>query len=259
MKYLLLLTILFTGTYTAQDSVFNEKADYLEVAELLLENIKEQKATDTQVDLIARSTLEELEKLLDTDDKKLAFWINIYNSFIQLQLAENPELYEDRKSFFKTPSIDIAGEKLSFEQIEHGIIRKSQNPVGLGYLRKLCPPKYERKLRVSERDYRVHFVLNCGAKSCPPVTVLRYEHLDKQLDFMAKKFLSKFTTYNESNDQYLTTPLFSWFRGDFGGRKGTKKILKKYEIVDESKFSVKCDEYDWTLFLNNFIDTPFNE
>lgn len=45
----------------------------------------------------------------------------------------------------------------------------------------------------------------------------------------------------------------SWFRGDFGGIKGIKGLLKKYHIIDEGKEpEIRFKRYDWTLFLNNY-------
>ncbi|NNE75692.1 MAG: DUF547 domain-containing protein, partial [Pricia sp.] len=76
------------------------------------------------------TTLEELEEGLPKDSEKLAFWINIYNAYIQVKLSENPDLYNDRGDFFKKDQIPIAGRLISFAKIEHGIIRKSQWELG---------------------------------------------------------------------------------------------------------------------------------
>ncbi|MDO1498916.1 DUF547 domain-containing protein [Winogradskyella maritima] len=51
-----------------------------------------------------------LETSLDTDKKKLAFWINIYNAYIQEILSKSPEKYQDRSNFFKAEQIPIAEE-----------------------------------------------------------------------------------------------------------------------------------------------------
>lgn len=121
--------------------------DYHKLSIDLLKAIKDKKETKEIRNLIQMSTLTELESQLDSDQKKLAFWVNIYNAYIQMVLNVNPSLYEDRRSFFKKPCIPIAGELLSFEDVEHGIIRRSQNPLGLGYIRRWFRPKYERTLR----------------------------------------------------------------------------------------------------------------
>ncbi len=194
---------------------------------------------------------------LDTDKKKYAFWINTYNAFIQYHLQKKPEYYDDRGTFFKLPLNNIAGVEMSFAEIEHGILRRSQLELFLGYLTNPFASKREKKIRVDKRDYRIHFSLNCGAKSCPPVAIYGDTNLDQQLDFMSKKFLHKFSRYDKNKDLVTTTSLFSWFRGDFDGSEGIRDILKKYEVIDDTDVRVKTEKYDWTLALDNFIELPY--
>ena len=205
---------------------------------------------------LATTSLSELENGLRTDEEKLAFWINIYNAYILEILRENPEKYNDRREFFKAEQIPIAGRRISFEKIEHGIIRKSQWPYGLGLIRKWFPNKFERKLRVSERDFRIHFALNCGAKDCPPVAIYAPERLDQQLDTGTKQYLERTTSFNESTATARVSSLFNWFRGDFGCKSGVRDILRDYGIVPETreKLSIEYTNYDWTLDLNNFTE-----
>ncbi len=184
---------------------------------------------------------------------RFSFWINIYNGFIQDILNDKPELYENRGDFFRKPRVEIGGLKLSFGDIEHGIIRKSQNEFGLGYIRKWFPPKWEKKLRVDKRDFRIHFALNCGAKDCPPVAIYKPQIINSQLEKSTKLYLNS-NTKIEGN-KIKVTSLFSWFRGDFGGKKGVKKILKKYtDIENTSNKKLEYNNYDWSLYLNNYIE-----
>ena len=116
---------------------------YVLQSKLFLEQLKAGENTDQIVQKISAFSLEELQSGLVNDEQKLAFWINIYNGFILRILNENPELYEDRRSFFKQAYIEIAGRNWSFAEIEHGLIRSSQYEYGLGYIRKWFVPKYE--------------------------------------------------------------------------------------------------------------------
>lgn len=146
--------------------------------DLLLRIKNGQKTSEPRTTLYTLS-FETLQNALKTDNQKLAFWINIYNAYIQIILSEHPELYQDRDTFFKNDQIPIAGRLISFDKIEHGIIRKSQWKLGLGLVGKWFPDKFERELRVDETDYRIHFSLNCGAKDCPPVGIYEPERLDE--------------------------------------------------------------------------------
>ena len=183
------------------------------------------------VEKLKMTSVEDLHIGLSTDKEKLSFWINVYNAYIHVILDKHPELYEDRRSFFKTPYIALKDITLSFAEIEHGIIRRSQYEYFLGYLSKFFPPAFERKLRVSKRDPRIHFALNCGAKSCPPVIIYDAQHIDEQLDRSARRYLHKHTNYNKSEEKYYTTTLFSWFRGGFGGPDGIRDMLIKYGAI----------------------------
>ena len=93
-----LLVVLFLSAFQINAQ---NKVNYSEVAQDLLQNIMAKKSYEKQVNLLAESTLEDLVSELNTDTKKLAFWLNIYNSFIQISLTENPKEYEDRGAFFK--------------------------------------------------------------------------------------------------------------------------------------------------------------
>jgi len=230
--------------------------DYNQVSQDLLQAIKDGSDTKEYRDVIESSSIEDLEKGLQSNDQKLAFWINIYNSYIIMTLQDSPELYEDRKTFFKEDRILVGGELVSFAKIEHGVIRRSQWDLGLGLIRKPFPGGWERKLRVDKKDYRIHFALNCGAKACPPVTIYDPENLEKQFAYMTEKYLSENTEYNKEENKVTTTPLFSWFRGDFGCKKGVKKILASHGLVPSKKVNLNFKGYDWTLDIDNFVEIP---
>ena len=193
-----------------------------------------------------------LKSQLDTDDKTLAFWMNIYNTTVQYILKKDPSKFDDRGAFFKAKQITIAGELLSLDIIEHGILRKSKSKLSLGFFRKINVSKFERKFRINKLDPRIHYALNCGALSCPPIVPYTSRNLDAQMDESVKDYLEKFCVVTEKD---LKVPvLFSWFRADFGRKRGIKKFLMKYEIITKSdkKKDLKFLDYDWTLALDPY-------
>ncbi len=250
---ILIICLLFPFSAIAQQA---GEVDFNQLSEQFLQRLINNEDTAEIRNGLANTSLQELEEGLKTDTQKLAFWVNIYNAYILEILRDDPDKYNDRRSFFKAEQIPIAGEMLSFEKIEHGIIRKSQWPYGLGLIRKWFPDKFERRLRVSERDFRIHFALNCGAKDCPPVAIYTPERLEEQFDKGTKKYLERTTTYEGSENLARVTSLFNWFRGDFGCKKGVRRILKDYGVVprDAGRFQIEYKNYDWTLDLNNFTD-----
>jgi len=195
----------------------------------------------------------ELTSQLDSDREKKAFWINLYNGFTQVLLKKNPEKYQDKGNFFKTRAIEIAGKMMSLDDIEHGILRRSKTKWSLGYVNKLFPGKDEKTLRVSATDYRIHFALNCGAKSCPPIAFYKTESLDQQLDLATQSYLGGEAIYDGKTVQ--VPAILSWFRGDFGGKKGIIRLLQKEGIVPEGvKPGIVFKTYDWSIYLNNYTN-----
>jgi len=246
------LLLLVSHNLISQTKLSEDKVDYVALSESLVTQLKKGEPVKMIIRRLKKVDEKELQQFLDTDSKKYAFWLNIYNGFIIHILSIQPELYDDRKSFFKMKQVEIGGRLLSFANIEHGIIRRSQCEYGLGYLRNPFAPKYQRKYRPKEKDYRIHFALNCGARSCPPVDIFNAENVDSKLDELMALYLKKVTSYDEQKNSVTTTPLTSWFRGDFGGKKGTKKILLKEGLIPDTKVDIEYGPYDWTIDLDNF-------
>lgn len=261
MKYILIQTLFVLAIFhnpspnlQSQERV-QAQIDYNQLSQDFLTKIKNNQDTQELQQTLANTSIATLDNALDTNNKRLAFWVNIYNAYIQVILQKNPDLYQDRGSFFKMDQIAIAGDTISFAKIEHGLIRKSQWEYGLGYIRKWFPNKLERKLRVDNPVYNIHFALNCGAKDCPPVAIYDWKRLDEQFKKGTQNYLERTTDYNANTKMASVTSLFSWFRGDFGGKCGTKKILKEKGLIPTTKgVDLEFKNYDWTLDLDNFID-----
>ena len=228
---------------------------YADLSMTLIDAAKSDKPYEDLLEKLASVDEDILAKELKNDDLKKAFWMNIYNAHIQFFLKKNPDLYKNRNAFFHDKTIIVAGKKLSFDNIEHGIIRGSRSKLSLGLLPKIFVDSYERKFRTKRTDGRVHFALNCGAKSCPAVANYDYKKLDEQMDKSTKIHLQSTTTYDKETNTINITRLFSWFRGDFGNKKKVIKFLKKYEaITDDIVPNINYNVYDWTMMLDNYID-----
>jgi hypothetical protein len=237
-----------------QSLTFGQKK-YADLSQELVKAARYDQPYQALLKELAEVSPDVLAKELDTDEAKKAFWINVYNAHIQFFLKENPKQYEDRSAFFHAETILIAGRKLSFDKIEHGIIRRSKNKFSLGFFGKIRVDDYEKKFRVNKVDGRVHFALNCGAESCPAVASYDYTKMDEQLDKSSKIHLQNTSKYDKEENEILVTKLLSWFRGDFGKKRKVIKMLKKYEIIPaDVKPSIKYDNYDWTMDLDNYID-----
>jgi len=205
------------------------------------------------IDQLRQISFDELKRVLQSDDEKKAFWINLYNAYTQVALTKNAEQYKKRGKFFGSRQIQIAGKEFSLDEIEHGILRRSKIKWSLGYLNKLFPGKKEKSLRVTTLDYRIHFALNCGAKSCPPIAFYKSENINQQLDIATKAYLNGEAEYDETTNNLKLPAIMSWFRRDFGGKKKMITLLQQLSIVPANRNpKIKFKSYDWTLYLQNY-------
>lgn len=273
MQQLLIIIVLstaFTLSMQVKNGVAQQAADaagagqesgevsYAELSMQLVEAVRDCKPHFMITRTLASVSEDELFENLDTESKKRAFWLNIYNAYVQILLLESPELFEDRNSwfgynFFSSPQITIAGKELSFDDIEHGIMRRSTIKISLGYVRSWFVDDFVERFWWNETDPRIHFVLNCGAASCPYIAPMHPDRVEEQLERGAKEYLEETTDYDAENNELEFTRLISWFRGDFGGVSGAVEMIKEYGIIPpEADPSVSYKEYDWTLELGNY-------
>lgn len=249
-------TILHAGTiYTVQ---IEDGVSYAYLSMELVKAVRDGKPIDDIIRKLEHVSPEELRQNLDTEAKNKAFWLNIYNAYVQILLLGEPELFEDRNSwfgynFFSSPQVKIAGKELSFDDIEHGIMRRSKIKISLGYLQSWFVDDFIKKFWWEEVDPRIHFALNCGAASCPYIAVFDPDRVEEQLDIATRQYLTENSLFDPSSNRIKVTRLMSWFRGDFGGVSGAVQMLKDYGVIPENADpSVRFDEYDWTLELGNY-------
>lgn len=146
----------------------------------------------------------------------------------------------------------VAGHALSPNAIEHGILRRSALVLGLGYLRNPAPRRFERLHRVERLDPRVHFALNCGARSCPPLAAYDPDGLDAQLDAAARSYLASETVFVDGGQTVQVPRLLQWYLGDFGGRAGILRQLLRYGVVEPDHAPrITFGAYEWTLALGD--------
>jgi thiol-disulfide isomerase/thioredoxin len=213
--------------------------------------------TDSFTQQLVALTYHDLLSQLSSDDEKKAFWINIYNGYTQALLTQNPDSYKNRRRFFTSRQMTLAGKSFSLDDIEHGILRRSKIKWSLGHLNKLFPGKPEKELRVDELDYRLHFALNCGAKSCPPIAFYNPENIHPQLELATRAYLQSEAEYDANTNTLKLPALMSWFRRDFGGKKKMVQLLKDKNLLPSHvKPKITFKPYDWTLYTDNYKLKP---
>lgn len=200
-------------------------------------------------------SMEALQSALAADEQKMIFWINLYNAWIQMELMKDPDQYNKKERFFSNKRIEIAGLHLSFDDIEHGILRGNEWKYGFGHLKNPFSSKNLKTLAVSSKDARLHFALNCGARSCPPIAIYTAENYHDLLEHVSEQFLKMSCQYNANTGELWVTPLFSWFRGDFCNEIGIRRTLDHYGVMPiDQEVKLQYADYNWDLELGNYHD-----
>jgi hypothetical protein len=199
----------------------------------------------------AREALQRLSfaEITALEDRR-SFWINVYNGGV-IDLAISAGVRHSVKEigrFFVVKHLNIGGVPLSFDDIEHGLLRANRrHPAGL-LPPLLCRPPLKAWM-VHRFDPRIHFALNCGGRSCPPIAVYKETQIDNQLETAATAFLS---TEVEIDPQGLTiraNPMLRWYRSDFAELGGLEELIRRYRPgeLDERNWRFEWKKYDWSL------------
>ncbi len=217
-------------------------------AKNLLLTVKMQEPKMDFVTTLANASINELKMQLTSDHDKKAFWINIYNAYYQIlrsQGHQKPAIYTARL-------FDIAGQSFSLDDVEHGILRRFKYKYSLGFLSNIFVKRRIKRLAVDQLDYRIHFALNCGAKSCPPIAFYDGEKIDTQLDLATQSYLEAESEFDHNHKVLRTTALFKWFLADFNGMEGIRKIYRDQLNIEVSGYKILFNAYSWEDDLNNF-------
>lgn len=202
---------------------------------------------------------------LVSDDERKAFWINLYNALIVHIVAA----YRVQKSIRRLRgafdrAVYRVGEHLfSPNDIEHGILRANRgHPLIPGSQFSSNDPR--RSFVIRDFDPRIHFALNCAARSCPPIRWYTSEQLNRQLDLAAANFVNHGgLVIAELAKTIYISRIFMWYASDFGAPHfglGDRSALirsiiphvqpesRKQWLVDNfSSLRVQFSKYDWSL------------
>jgi hypothetical protein len=158
--------------------------------------------------------------------EQMAFWLNAYNALTIQLIVDNYPLKSikdlDEGNPWDVSRYTIGGKKYSLNQIENQILR----PMG---------------------DARIHFGLNCAAKSCPPL----HNHaflaatVETQLDQLTRAFIHKTSENQLKGNTIQISNLFNWYAADFGN---IIAFLNRYATLPVYKNAkITYTTYDWSL------------
>jgi len=207
---------------------------------------------------------------LFNEEKRKAFFINIYNSLTvhamiyQAQIGHLPESPVKVPGFWKIHCYNIGGSIYTLDEIEHGVLRTNNGHPASG------KPEFEGsdpriKVSLTKLDPRLHFALNCGARSCPPIRVYTEERIDSQLEMATESFVSqevKVVAKENTKFEVWMSKLFLWYGTDFGSdhRKMLEWVAqhlggRNEKLLEalQGEFEVIFKDYDWA---SNLLGEP---
>jgi hypothetical protein len=176
---------------------------------------------------------------LPTFSARWAFWINLYNALLidaVISLDVQKSVIEGKLgiiAFFRRAAYQINGKRVSLEDIEQGILRGNRG-------HSLLPgPQFTsddpRMAWCLPLDPRIHFALNCGSRSCPPIQVYSPGSLEAQLDQATRNFVDANVKLDENKRLLILSSIFQWFKKDFGGQSGVISFIIGHLPMDERR------------------------
>lgn len=162
------------------------------------------------------------------ESENLAAWLNAYNAIVVKSVIDRYPLSSVRNDagFFNQNRHRVAGAQRTLDAIENQIIR----------------PRFE--------DARVHFALNCGARSCPALhgRAFRQGNLDATLDRLARRAVANRRHVRIADGQAEVSEIFHWFSSDFERDAGSVIAwLGRYGANVEGITELGRLNYNWRL------------
>lgn len=209
--------------------------------------------------------------LLSPSQRK-AFFLNIYNALLihAIAVVKRPKNKFDRIQLYNSAAYSIGGRAYTLNDIEHGVLRCNRRNTGKLTKNQQFEPEDARLQCVlpEPMDPRIHFALNCGAKSCPPVRYYDPEDVSPALDNATKAFLLG-VEIDANKNNVMLSKIFQWYRTDFipqnlwnKQKEGDLQLLKwilRY-LTDDGKIkalrsmitgnsfpTISYETYDWTV------------
>eukprot|EP00850_Spirogloea_muscicola_P019628 SM000195S05275 [mRNA] locus=s195:216834:219746:+ [translate_table: standard] len=209
----------------------------------------------------ATEELQRVDLFTLTRMEKMAFFINVYNSLVIHAMVEGgtPSNILQRLFFYKQNMYHIGGVDYSLDDIENGVLRGNSPPsTSLTKSRPFDRSDPRRFQAIQPMDPRVPFALNCGAKSCPPITVYTAENLDDALANATAAFLEGEYEFDKTTASVTLSNIFDWYKEDFGSSEEERvrwvfhhldqsRQAELEEALAESRVAITFRKYDWDV------------
>jgi hypothetical protein len=172
-------------------------------------------------------------------DEQRAYWVNLYNAeTLDLVIERYPldSIREIGSGLFssgpwKMKLLEVDGEKLSLNDIEHRILR----PIW--------------------RDGLTHYGVNCASISCPGLRATAYTgaNLYSALRTNARDYVNSAQGVRIENGEVTVSRIYDWYAADFG--RSERAVVSHLRRYADPALSARLDmlnaiddyAYDWAL------------
>jgi Protein of unknown function, DUF547 len=161
-------------------------------------------------------------------EQQTTFWINVYNVTVLKMVCDHYPVKSimDIEYAFDLLSVKLGEKKYSLNQVEKIFLHKMNDP-------------------------RIHFAINCGAVSCPPLMnkAYRASTLNSVIRERAKAFINDPTQNTISATEMQLSKIFEWYYDDFtANNTSTSSFINQYSKVQVNQgVRATYKEYDWSL------------
>jgi len=175
-----------------------------------------------------------------TRDQQLAYWINLYNAVTVDVILENYPVGSIRDikdgplsiGPWNRPLVQVAGQTLTLNDIEHRIIRPTFN------------------------EPRIHYALNCAAVGCPNLMdrAWQADTLDRDLSAAEQAYVNDPRGVRfDDRGRLILSKIYIWFREDFGPNEAA--VVASLESAANPELRARLQkaprvsayEYNWAL------------
>ncbi len=181
-----------------------------------------------RADVARRADLDAfLADVADDPSPDLATLLDAYNAFVIAEVVSGEPVRSvmDVRGFFDRPKRRVGGREVSLNQLEKEWIL----------------PEFH--------DARVHFALNCGARSCPALQSEPFRQVDLEatLERVTREALGNDVHLRLEGRSVRVTSLFDWYRADFEPSGGVVAFIRRYRADVPEDARVGFLRYDWRI------------
>lgn len=187
---------------------------------------------DSFVGFVWQASPESHPELWPTPERALGFWIDTYNALAMYLVIASGISHDldgpiERWRFFVGQLVSVGGRQMSLRALENEIIR----PLG---------------------EPRVHFALNCMARSCPPLprTPFAGADVEAMLERETRRFLSepRNLAIDGAANTATVSAIFDFYPEDFEASGGIRAFVNRYaEPPIPPDYELRYRDYDWTI------------